>query len=134
MEKETQTGVVVRVRVCLSLARTVLFVSGVVGLLPKPGKDVLWRGFLQLLFSQNKGNSLHCWKSRAWMLNLLLPDNLANNSCPSLHPSQPVARWEQLPLPPPTQQIHSLLYPKGKERRASPPTPIPMLFASRGTF
>lgn len=66
-------------------------VSGVVGLLPKPGKNVSRRGFLQLLFSQNKGNSLHCWKSRAWMLSLLLPDNLATNSCPPLHPTQPVA-------------------------------------------
>lgn len=47
VEKEKQTGVVVRVLACLSLARTVLFVvSGVVGFLPKPGKNVSRRSFL----------------------------------------------------------------------------------------
>lgn len=109
-------------------------VSGVVGLLPKPDKNVSRRGFLQLLFSQNKGNSLHCWKLRAWMLGLLLPDNLATNSCPSLHPLQPVAQCELLPVPHPTQQIHSLLYPEREKEESWPSYPQPVLFSSHGIF
>lgn len=86
VEKEKQTGVVVRVLACLSLARTVLFVSvGVVGLLRSQAKNVSRRLLAALVFPKQR-KLLALLEVACLDAEFVVPDNPGHQLLPSSSP------------------------------------------------